>query len=150
MEHFAAALPALTWQPSEYCPGALTAGNADAFGKIGGRDQVCEGGIIISTALLCLAPFHIRKPHTMHGWLWAAVESDGAALAYDQAVSELAMIDRVGCGARANVEPAVALDASMPFGQWPDAVTKRAGAFQLVCRRWFTSVTQPMPSLRQE
>lgn len=87
VEHFADASPEVTWQPSEYCPAGLTAGNGAAFGKIGERGQ---------------------------------------------RLSELDVIDSVGCRQRQNVEPAVALDASLPFSQWPGAVQSRAGSFGLV------------------
>ena len=46
--------------------------------------------------------------------------------------SELDVIDSVGCRVRKNVEPAVALDAALPFEQWPAAVQSRAGSFELV------------------
>lgn len=87
VEYFSDASPEVTWQPSEYCPAALTVGNDAAFGKIGARGR---------------------------------------------GLSELDAIDSVGCKLRKNVEPAVALDASLSFDQWPAAVQSRAGSFGLV------------------
>lgn len=50
----------------------------------------------------------------------------------EQGLSELDVIDSVGCRLRKNVEPAVALDAALPFDQWPARVQSRAGSFELV------------------
>uniref|UniRef100_A0A7S4PZF2 DUF938 domain-containing protein n=1 Tax=Alexandrium monilatum TaxID=311494 RepID=A0A7S4PZF2_9DINO len=73
VEVFGAGLPAITWQPSEYLPGAAA-----------GADRA------------------------------------------------LAVIDAHGCERLPNVRPAVALDASLPWEQWPAVVQEREGRFVLV------------------
>lgn len=44
----------------------------------------------------------------------------------------LAALDQVG-GNLSNVNPAVALDASLPFNQWPAPIKEAAGSYKLVC-----------------
>ncbi|KAG8459945.1 hypothetical protein KFE25_010994 [Diacronema lutheri] len=55
-----------------------------------------------------------------------------AGAAFDESMRALETIDLYGSSRFANVRPAAALDASLPFEQWPAPVVSSAGQHQLV------------------
>ena len=56
----------------------------------------------------------------------------GAAGAPGSEQRVLDVLNEHGCLASGNVQPAVGLDASLPWDQWPEGIRQKAGQFKLV------------------